>query len=299
MCPCRAPRPHFLCSTPHHLLDHLSVSCVNSFSVFLFPSSHNPGISFQFWIFSPFACWVYSTKLRIHSLLWLLLSEQSWPATVCWFDPVHCIVQLLNAHIISSTSHQILISVKKLRSGKSLKFSKRTNQGHFWLVCLHFESRLFRVVRISPLCKSLIVWIFYLLRMVRFIKSLALLREVRATTHHAVCSHTSMTLPPVIAPATTLSAPSQAAWGIWCSGCSHNRYYSLLAKCYVSKQPKQLDSETVLPGDRCADCWTLTKGFTHLSSMWPAVSNAPSKTLCAGFYAKIYTDLQTTMGAVE
>lgn len=107
-----------------------------------------------------------------------------------------------------------------------------------------------------------------------------------------------MVLPPVIAPDTTLSAP---AWGIYCLGCSHNRYYSLLKTCFVSKQPKQVDSETVFPGDRLADCWTLTKRFPHLNvTCWIKRSFLDSlKNSGQDFHAKLYTNLQSTIVGLE
>ncbi len=74
--------------------------------------------------------------------------------------------------------------------------------GSFGYEFIQAHPSLSRVI--SPLFKALMVRIFNSLRIVRFIKSLALLREVRATTHRAVCSVSSLVVPPVIAADTTL-----------------------------------------------------------------------------------------------
>lgn len=128
--------------------------------------------------------------------------------------------------------------------------------------------------------------------MERFNKILALQREVRATTHHAVCSLTSMVLPPVIARDTALSVTSESNARDLLLRLLTQEIAQSVKKCYVSKQPKQLDSETVLLGDtdRFAECWTLTEGFTHLNSVWPDCDLRHE----AKFYAEINTHLQPT-----
>lgn len=83
--------------------------------------------------------------------------------------------------------------------------------------------------------------------------------EKSGPARRAVCSLASMFLPPLIAPVTTLCYIQSSAM----RGMYRSRYIncSLLKKHFLSKRPKQLNSETIRP-------WWQT-GFTHLSSMCP------------------------------
>lgn len=83
--------------------------------------------------------------------------------------------------------------------------------------------------------------------------------EKSGPARRAVCSLASMFLPPLIAPVTTLCYIQSSAM----RGMYRSRYIncSLLKKHFLSKRPKQLNSETIRP-------WWQT-GFTHLSSVCP------------------------------
>lgn len=145
----------------------------------------------------------------------------------------------------------------KLRSGQSQKRHKsRKNVGWF----IQFEWRnLCWVVIFPPLCKSLTVRIFYSLRLVPIIESLALLREVGAGTTCCLLTRQHVSASTYRSCDNTLCYIQSSAM----RGMYRSRYIncSLLKKHFLSKRPKQLNSETIRP-------WWQT-GFTHLSSVCP------------------------------
>lgn len=152
---------------------------------------------------------------------------------------------------MSSSYHIISQSLKsyylmKLRSGQSQKRHKsRKNVGWF----IQFEWRnLCWVVIFPPLCKSLTVRIFYSLRLVPFIESLALLREVGAGTTCCLLTRQHVSASTYRSCDNTLCYIQSSAM----RGMYRSRYIncSLLKKHFLSKRPKQLNSETILLGDR-------------------------------------------------
>lgn len=164
--------------------------------------------------------------------------------------------------LMSSSYHIISQSLKsyylmKLRSGQSQKRHKsRKNVGWF----IQFEWRnLCWVVIFPPLCKSLTVRIFYSLRLVPIIESLALLREVGAGTTCCLLTRQHVSASTYRSCDNTLCYIQSSAM----RGMYRSRYIncSLLKKHFLSKRPKQLNSETIRP-------WWQT-GFTHLSSVCP------------------------------